>query len=199
MTAPAPYGYAQPDALAFLDQPLADFDSVLQTQPLQALGDSAVDSYITLPYAQTPAWSQSPGFKVWMAAGNLLFCLLRDMHYPLLNRLCSAMLLEFVLRTGRGRVASVWHAQSAAAVRSANGSSGAGAAGNGVCAARGLASGRRQHAHQLPRHRAPLQLCCGGSRGLWRLAGGPQPPQWRANLQLRPGQPAGELDWKTPP
>lgn len=65
------YGYAQPDALAFLDQLIGDFGlpAMLATQPCQPLGAQPVDPYSAAQYLQPAAWVQVPGFEVGLAAG----------------------------------------------------------------------------------------------------------------------------------
>ena len=64
-----PYGHAQPDALAFLDQPIGAFGTLATTVPLPYLAtDTSVDS--SAQQLQPPAWVQAPGVEVRLERGN---------------------------------------------------------------------------------------------------------------------------------
>ena len=73
MTDTTPYGYAQPDALAFLDQPIGELGTytTVASPPGQDLGTNSGDFSSSAHYSQPPAWLQTPGPEVHLSAGNL--------------------------------------------------------------------------------------------------------------------------------
>jgi hypothetical protein len=72
--AAAPYDQAQPDALAFLDQPIGEFGTFAApaAPPCQDLGANSADFYSSAQLLQPPAWGQTPGAEVRLAAGHLV-------------------------------------------------------------------------------------------------------------------------------
>ena len=133
-----PYGHAQHDPLAFLDQPIGAFGAVATTEPPSYgldLGETSASTDSSAQHLQPPAWIQPPRPEVRLAASPTVHV---SRHEEWQNGRSRPLWLTCKLFAAGVCLHRLQHAADAAALCVA-------AATAGGSAARSLAAGRLRH------------------------------------------------------